>query len=183
MNVYIDAEFTGLSQYAQLISLALISDDGCYFYAEFEVYKEPTQWVKENVLPYLLNECSMTLYEGEEQIYFTKDRWEIRNQLEIWLLQWNDIQIIGDTLFLDWLLFVELFDWDLPKNIFYMPFDIVPLFYLLDIDPDINRVEFSGFPTNRLTIFGESFNKHNALHDAFILKLNYHKLMHLLEKK
>jgi len=47
-----DCEFTGLRKTTTLISLALVTDDDCYFYAEFTDYdtQQINQWLEENVL-------------------------------------------------------------------------------------------------------------------------------------
>lgn len=52
MNVFFDTEFTGLIPGAQLISIGMISEDGCKFYAEFTDFDEDKcdEWVHKNVL-------------------------------------------------------------------------------------------------------------------------------------
>jgi len=75
----------------------------------------------------------------------------------------------SDCLAYDWVLFNDLFGhaFNIPKNVYYIPFDICTLFKLKGIDPDINREEFAGMQGA----------KHNALHDAKVIKACYEKLM------
>lgn len=165
MNLYLDTEFTGLHSKAELISIGIVSDDNSCFYAEFTDYRNPTTWVINNVVPYLTNSCYM-LFDGDI-IKFERDRKEIVHNLNIWLSQWDHCKIIGDTLSIDWLLFLDLFNWQLPKNIYYLPIDITTLFYVADIDMDITRLDYVNIETT----------KHNALNDAVVIKLCYEKLM------
>jgi hypothetical protein len=81
----------------------------------------------------------------------------------------------GDVLIYDWMLFCELFPIPnndsaerLPRNIYYIPFDIATLAKVKGIDPDFSREEFSGIS-----------GKHNALRDAFMIMACYDKLVNL----
>ena len=55
MEIFLDTEFTGLQQDADLISVAMVSEDDRWFYAEFTDFDAAklSDWHKENVLPYL----------------------------------------------------------------------------------------------------------------------------------
>ena len=46
-TIFLDTEFTGLTQSAQLISLALVADTGEEFYAEFTDYElvDASDWM------------------------------------------------------------------------------------------------------------------------------------------
>lgn len=57
----------------------------------------------------------------------------------------------------------------IPKNVYYIPFDICTLFKVKGIDPDINREEFSNY--------NSTGTKHNALHDAKVIKACYESLI------
>lgn len=173
MNIYYDSEFTGLKTNPSFISIGLVADDGSEFYAEFNDYKHPSRWVINNVIPNLTNNSYMTLY-NEEIIYLSNDREDILNNLCIWLLQWDIVHIIIDTGTIDWLLFLDLFNWSLPDNIFYMPVDISTLLYSINVDQDITRTTFVNVD--------ESLVKHNALNDAKVIKLCYEKIMNIMEK-
>lgn len=75
----------------------------------------------------------------------------------------------SDCLAYDWVLFCQLFGhaFNIPSNVYYIPFDIATLFKLIGIDPDINREEFADMPQGSL--------KHNAAWDARIIKKCYEK--------
>lgn len=171
MNIYYDSEFTGLKTNPSFISIGLVADDGSEFYAEFDDYKNPSKWVLNNVIPNLTNVSYMTLY-GDETIYLSNDREDILNSLYIWLLQWETIHIIVDTGMIDWLLFLDLFNWSLPDNVFYMPIDISTLLYSINVDQDITRTIFVNAD--------EALIKHNALNDAKVIKLCYEKIMDII---
>lgn len=51
---------------------------------------------------------------------------------------------------------------DVPSHIHYIPLDLSTLFWSKGIDPDISREAFA----NMKTVYG----KHNALHDAMLIK-------------
>ena len=55
MNLYFDAEFTGLHKDTTLISLGIVSEDGKKFYAEFMDYdhRQCDEWIRENVINHL----------------------------------------------------------------------------------------------------------------------------------
>jgi hypothetical protein len=79
----------------------------------------------------------------------------------------------SDCLSYDWVLFCQIWEhaFNIPKNVYYIPFDICTVFKLKAIDPDINREKFG---------CGEVYSempKYNALWDARIIKMCYEKLM------
>jgi hypothetical protein len=90
----------------------------------------------------------------------------------------------SDCLAYDWVLFNNIFGqaFDIPQNVYYIPFDICTLFKLKDIDPDINRELFAfgepqTFVNNNVKFEGEKILKHNALWDAKVIKYCYEKLI------
>ena len=101
------------------------------------------------------------------------DTEHIKNLLTRWLLQFEQVEIWSDCLSYDWVLFNQIFGhaFSIPKNVYYIPFDICTLFKIKGIDPDINREKFG---------CGEVYvemKKHNALWDAQVIKMCYEKLM------
>lgn len=178
MNLYLDCEFTGLKQKTNLISIGIVSEDNRYFYAEFNDYDKSLidDWISSNVLKKLKFRSDITQYVSkQEKILFNNysveiksDTKEIVKELERWLSQFEKVEIWSDAPSYDWVLFCELFEGalKLPSNIFYLPFDIVTLFKLKNIDPDINREEFA-----RLN----SEDKHNSLWDAKVIKACYER--------
>lgn len=102
----------------------------------------------------------------------------IKFALETWLRQFEKIEMWSDCLAYDWVLFNNIFGnaFNLPKDIYYIPFDLSTVFKIFGVDPDINREEFVSNNLN-LCSFDKSGKeidlkeeKHNSLWDAFIIK-------------
>ena len=174
MKIFFDTEFTGLHQNTTLISIGLISEDDKTFYAEFNDYdkNQIDDWLKNNVINNLKfnNYNAFMPSYSLENVEMKNSTDLIRHELEQWLNQFNDIEIWSDCLSYDWVLFNQIWGhaFNIPKNIYYIPFDICTLFKLKGIDPDINREEFC-------SLSGD--NKHNSLWDAKVIKKCYEKLM------
>ncbi len=169
MRVFFDTEFTGLHKETTLISIGMIAEDGNTFYAELTDYDvtQVDEWIQKNVVEKL----SIPDEAGEQLVNtFKGDKNYIREKLESWLSQFKDVEIWSDCLSYDWVLFNDLFGhaFNIPKNIYYIPFDICTLFKIKGIDPDINREAFSEID--------KAEDKHNALHDAKVIKACYEKL-------
>ena len=173
-KIFFDTEFTGLHQGTTLISLGMVAESGEIFYAEFTDYdkSQVDGWLKENVIDKLF----LTMSEGTK--YFTSDGHSkakgdtvyIREFLNEWFAQFDKVEIWSDCLSYDWVLFCQIFGhaFNIPRNIYYIPFDICTLFKANGIDPDINREEFSELK--------EGAKKHNALWDAKVIQACYNKL-------
>lgn len=176
MNIYIDSEFTGLQKETTFISLALVTESNETFYAEFTDYNEDQidTWIQQNVIEKL-----MFLDEKEFKIK-NKNSWMIKGTteditvfLKSWLAQFEDIEIWSDVLAWDWVLFCSLFGtaFDLPENVYFIPFDISTIFKIKGIDPDVSREEFAEIKNTE--------QKHNCLQDAIVIKKCYDKLMQM----
>jgi len=177
-KVFFDCEFTGLHQGTTLISLGAISECGKTFYSEFTDY-DKTQiddWLKDNVIKKLTlkdyPESGIILADNGKSIEIKGNTNTIKEQLENWLSQFEEVEMWSDCLSYDWVLFCQIWGhaFNVPKNIYYIPFDICTVFKMHDIDPDISREEFS---------CGEldpNMPKHNALWDAKIIRMCYEKL-------
>lgn len=179
MKVFFDTEFTGLHKDTTLISIGLIAEDGKTFYAELNDYDESQvdEWLKENVIDNLLfNEHKVLLQKSQitgVQDYNIKSNKEaVADTLEIWLSQFDKVEMWSDCLSYDWVLFNDLFGhaFNIPKNVYYIPFDICTLFTLRNIDPDINREKFANLESGK-------DRKHNALWDAKVIKSCYWKAL------
>ena len=169
MKLFIDTEFTGLYQDASLISIGIVSEDRNCFYGEtIDFPKEKLEpWHYQHVLPFLeQNNPKIQPSSKLTTVYGTKEI--LTASLLSWLSQYESIEIWSDCLAYDWVLFCELFGGALsiPSNIYYIPYDICTLFKAAGIDPDINREEFANI----------TGNKHNALHDAKVIRACYVKL-------
>ena len=161
MKLFLDTEFTGLHKDTTLISIGIVPEyNGTPFYAELNDYNagQVDAWIKENVVDNLTGENVVNTAE-------------LKAQLSLYI-KWmgGEVEIWSDCLAYDWVLFNDIFGhaFDIPKNVYYIPFDICTLFKMKGIDPDINREEFAGVE--------KSTKKHNALYDARIIKRCYEKL-------
>jgi hypothetical protein len=172
MKIFLDTEFTGLHQKTTLISLGLVSECGKTFYAEFTDYDKAQidEWLRENVIDNLGQCPSTSDYDSKDHIVKIGVHDHIRFYLGQWLSQFDQVEIWGDCLAYDWVLFNNIFGgaFDIPQNVYYIPFDICTLFKIKGIDPDISREEFINNSADGV--------KHNALYDARVIKACYEKL-------
>lgn len=176
-NLVLDTEFTSLQQNADLISLALVSEDGKEFYAEFTDYNlekagNDKQWIVENVIGKLIlskdNES-----RNLDKMYIRGNRAEVTSALKIWLNQFGTkkddkgniiphIRIWADVPHYDWVLFCELFGGarKIPPQIHYMAMDLATLLLCKGVEPGTPRSEL---------LLPEQLPQgvqHNALFDA-----------------
>lgn len=170
MKIFFDTEFTGLHKNTSLISIGLIANDGSTFYAEFTDYdkNQVDKWIQENVID------NLTICDEVSKPWrcsFKGNTYYIREKLNEWLSQFDIVEMWSDCLAYDWVLFNNIFGtaFDIPNNVYYIPFDICTLFKIVGVDPDINREEFAEMQGN----------KHHALHDAKVIKKCYEKLISL----
>lgn len=176
-KIFFDTEFTGLHQNTTLISIGLVSECGKTFYAEFTDYDKSQidNWLQENVVNNLFG-CSKKVGDLELPLdSFIGDAKFIKGHLEGWLAQFNKIEMWSDCLSYDWVLFSQIWGhaFNIPKHIYYIPFDICTLFKTKGIDPDISREEFA---KEGMENWFAKEEKHNALFDARIIKMCYDKL-------
>ena len=169
IKVFFDTEFTGLHQNTTLISIGLISECGKTFYAELTDSDESQvdEWIKTNVIE------NLTLQEWDadknyepysDNVRFKGDTKGLQLALTHWLEQFEEVEIWSDCLSYDWVLFNQIWGhaFNIPKNVYYIPFDLSSLFKVKGIDPDINREDFANMKDGN--------QKHNALWDAKVIK-------------
>lgn len=158
MKVFFDTEFTGLHHDTTLMSIGMVAEDGQDFYAELTDYDESQvdDWIRENVLANFTHDR------------YTTNMLNLKHRIEEFLSPYDEVEMWSDCLAYDWVLFNSIWGhaFKVPKKIYYIPFDICTFMKIKGIDPDINREEFAG-------IDGK---KHNALHDAKVIKACYEKL-------
>ncbi len=173
-KIFFDTEFTGLHQNTTLISIGLVSECGKTFYAELTDYDKSKldSWLMDNVISKLV----LTPLSSDANL----DNWKLlgttnhlKDSISVWLSQFEHVEMWSDCLSYDWVLFNNIFGnaFNIPKNVYYIPFDICTLFKIKGIDPDINREKFG---------CGEHYTempKHNALWDAQVIKMCYDKLI------
>lgn len=141
-KIFFDTEFTGLHKSTTLISIGLVDENGNRFYAELTDYDrtQVDDWLKKNVISKLF------LAPGAEQIagkyvFICNKYEEVAKMLRWWLGRYESVEMWGDVLSYDWVLFCELFGGaqNIPPNVYYIPFDLATFLKENGIDPDINR--------------------------------------------
>lgn len=175
-KIFLDTEFTGLQLPTSLISIGLVDENGNTFYAEFTDYnkEQVNDWINDNVISNLSIDKNSYDYSNYR---IRGSQKQVKHALKDWLSQYDKVIIISDCLAYDWVLFCNIFgtSFNIPKNIYYIPFDICTLFLAAGIDPDISREEFADEQS--------SGNKHNSLFDAIVIKKCYEKLEYSLNIK
>jgi len=164
MRIFLDTEFTGLRQDAELISIGLVSDSGECFYAEFIDYDKHKvdEWVRDNVVNKLVLSSKPATTKGWIDITHRRKNpslysiamkgvlVHIADQLMTWLgslqkTSGHKLEVWADCNAYDWVLFRNLlahypYFSDL---VYYIPFDLCTRLYEYGIDPDISRVELA----------------------------------------
>lgn len=172
-KVFFDTEITGLHQNTTLISIGLVAETGQTFYAELTDYDalQVDDWIRENVI----NKLVLSTFDNTASLQEWKlkaDKQTVKYGLIKWFEQFDEVEMWSDCLSYDWVLFCQIFGhvFNIPKHIYYIPFDICTLFKAKGIDPDISREQFAE------KIFqDQTISKHNSLYDAFIIKACYEK--------
>lgn len=201
-KIYFDTEFTGLHKNTTLISIGLVSECGKSFYAELTDYDKSQidEWLQNNVIDNLIMSEPK---EGEEEEYSAVrhisndigndlfksyslqlrcNKEKLKEELTRWISQFNELEFWSDCLSYDWVLFNDIWGhaFNIPKNIYYIPFDICTLFKEKGIDADINREEFISelIPklNNELKV---SNKKHNSYWDALVIRECHEKLSNI----
>jgi hypothetical protein len=167
LKIFLDTEFTALTQHAQLISLALKAETGQEFYAEFTDVdlSELNDWLQENVVQHLFLKESNR--EAISNMQILDDSIAVKQAIEIWLQQFgateNSIQFWGDCPAWDWILFCELWggSFSRPKQVHYMCMDLATYLVGKGYAPDVER-------HNLVKNYSDAQNlqPHNALYDA-----------------
>jgi hypothetical protein len=181
-KIFFDTEFTGLHQNTTLISIGLISECGKTFYAELTDYDKSQidEWLQKNVIDNLELQNTrpqisrFNEYTQRRDVYSNTEM--LKKELTKWFSQFDECEIWSDCLAYDWVLFNQIFGhaFNIPKNIYYIPFDICTLFKIKGVNADISREDFCGYSD-----LNRSQNKHNALFDAKIIKMCYERLIQM----
>lgn len=179
-KIFFDTEFTGLHKNTTLISIGLVSDMGKVFYAELVDYDKSQidDWLKTNVIKNLLyNDCCEFVQILQNRILMKCTKKKLKEELLTWLSQFNKIEMWSDCLSYDWVLFNDIFGtaFDIPENVYYIPFDICTFLKVSGIDPDISRenyISMTDFYKNNKEM------KHNSLYDAHVIREIYNKLVY-----
>lgn len=196
--IFLDTEFSGLYQNAQLISLALVPDDGPWFYAVFtDVDLDGLSlWHQEHIVPHLqLTDGQLRTMPPGEYVIGTSQ--QVLPHLQAFLASFDKIVIWADVPAYDWVFFCELFGgaFGLPKNIHYMVRDLATLFEVKGYDIDTDRFAFAyedlgaaagakissadgrGGEGQAPAVTAEGLLRHCALGDAMACRACWAKLM------
>lgn len=195
MKFYLDCEFTGLSKNANLISLALVSENDDIFYAEFLDYHPDSlnEWIIENVINNLKYVKLSDVYgfwnskdymyyevvnETSKRIEVIGGRYKIAEKLKQWLSKFNTIEIVADVGHYDFVFFADLFG-----GAMMLPSNICPAYIELNdlIRKKLNLTQREAFDYSRsdlLIRLGGMLpgSQHNALSDAIIAKETHIRL-------
>lgn len=169
LSVYYDAEFTGLHKDTTPISIGLVTDTCCSFYAEFTDYDESqvTEWIDENVIKNLrLGDkpegyvkrhpmLPSPLYNPNYRIELRGNKEFVKSELIGWLaneshnFEGKQIQFFADCYAYDWVIMNDLIGFNgsalkIPSYVNYIPIDLSTALYMRGIDPDVSREEFVG---------------------------------------
>jgi hypothetical protein len=182
MRIFLDTEFTELTQQAQLISIGLAAENGDWFYAELTDY-DPSSigpWVKDNVLTLLTGAelANAQLVHIEANMSCQGNAIEVSQALHGWLKRFGEkdcIHIWADVLAWDWVLFCELFGgaFSIPEQVFWIPFDLSTLLLTKGLDPNTTRETLGQVD---LQVPKLKLAKHHALYDAWLEKVIFEGL-------
>ena len=181
MNIYFDTEFTQLSKNGELISIGLVTDSDDAFYAEFTDFSTEllTDWHYENVIKNLMNsekpKCSRIIERIDNCVGMTGTKIEVRTELLIWLIGFQEeIQLVSDVCHYDFMFFIDIFGtaFDLPRCVNPTCIDINQ-----EIAKHLNITNKEAFDINRESLIDKRDSiKHNALHDAIVIREVYKKI-------
>lgn len=171
MRLFFDTEFTGLHKGTTIISMGIKAENGKTFYAEFNDYDkgQVDDWIQKNVIDNLLHD-NIDFNIMADKVVYGNSR-QVAKSLREWLQQFDHVEMWSDCLAYDWILFNDLYThaFNIPNNVYYIPFDICTLMKIKGVDPDISREQFIDN-----SIEGK---KHNSLYDAKVIEACYNKLM------
>lgn len=186
MNLFLDTEFTGLTQKTNLISLAIVAENGAEFYAEFTDFQLSSNkfdefiWINDNVIANLFLDDRSQSFELSK-MHLKGSKSEVKSALVIWLNQFgiikNEKGEVEQNLFFwadvphyDWVLFCELFGGarNIPQQIHYMCLDLATLLYAKGEDYNKTRTQILEEVKLKLP---EGYAQHNALSDARLCKM------------
>lgn len=158
MRIYLDTEFIDNKYQIELISIALVKEDGSYYYAISSDFEETnaSEWVQHNVLPQL---------EAHQQ---RKSVSRIKEELSTF---------IGYVIPEFWAYF-GVYDWVLLLQM-YGGFNQLPYnfpFYCKELKQEMDRLRFPDH------LVPQNTKKHHALHDAF-WNFSLHKKLIEFEKE
>lgn len=188
MKIFFDTEFTGLYKNTTLISIGLVADNNQKFYAELIDFntEQCDDWIQNNVLDNLF---SVAYRKCEEVKYIpgyhigTKD--EISIALQVWLSQFDYVELVSDCCHYDMVLFIDLFGgaFNIPKNVVPVCYDInqdIASYFGISAGEAFNysreEILYNKYHTGPIIEDLSIDQKHNALYDAMVIREIYHMI-------
>ena len=110
IKIFLDTEFTSLTQYTQLMSLALVAETGETFYAELTDFdaNNVSDFVRKEVLDYFYLTEKNQVPENLNALRVKTDKKELSVIIQKWLKQFGEktpLQFWADVPHYDWVLF------------------------------------------------------------------------------
>ena len=180
MKIFFDTEFTGLHKNTTLISIGLVDENGCTFYAEFSDFDECQcdDWINENVIKHLkfanapYSSPVTNINENNWEVY--GDTPYIREVLYDWLSKYDTVELVSDVCHYDMILFIDIFGgaFDIPSNVNPAYISETEAFDKSreGIIESYNEKLKEYHPDKMIKIEGD---KHNSLYDAKVIKEIY----------
>lgn len=163
--IFYDTEFTSLDPYkGEILSVGLVKLNGEELYLELECDAEPSDWVKDHILP-TLKGTKVSRKEAGKQII------EFVGKAQPYMVAFaNDF----DVLYTYKLLGID------NSPFYWIPIDFASMLFAMGIDPnryfDKDDAFNIGELIKELGINTDEYELHNALDDAKILRETYLKL-------
>lgn len=153
-KIFLDIKFSCLEKTAEIIDMALVSEEGKTFFAELGRPSNCDSFATNNLLNnsflhywFTNSYSSEGKYNSEEVFIISGGKSSIERKLREWLYKFGDCQIYADNISYKWVLFCDLFGGQdkLPNNVYDIPFDVSTFFLLKGIDPKIDQKKFGIF--------------------------------------
>jgi len=163
--IFFDTEFTDLDpNRGELISIGLVKHNGEELYVELEYEGDPTEWVKENVLPFLSGKkIGKKEAVGKIQEFVGNTKPYIVGYIN------SDDVIYWQKLYRS----VGVED-----NIFNITsIDFATILFMLGVDPEKYYFGNENGFFQKIGIDCKKYNNHNALDDAKLLRETYYKFL------
>ncbi len=157
--IFTDAEFPVLSPYGtEFLSIALIKPSGEELYLEIETEVQSSEWVQQNVVPYLTGQ-KITKEEAKKRL--------------LAFIGPNKPYFISFVPCFDWMGICAYFGPGKQELPFYwIPIDFANILLMKGIDPEHDKLKLA----QSLGIDVTGLRLHNALDDTRLLKMLWEKI-------
>ncbi|MFH1671303.1 MAG: hypothetical protein ABH889_00805 [Candidatus Portnoybacteria bacterium] len=171
--IFYDSEFTSLDPYkGEILSIGLVKMNGEELYLELEYDGEVSNFVKDNVLPYLKGE-KVSRDEARDKIR------EFIDGKESYLVAYIDSY---DSIYWNKLFKIKDSTKDDQKPAFWMTIDFASILFGLGIDPEAYNYQDKKNFYKKIGVDASKYKEHNALDDARLLREVYLRFYQLINK-